>query len=185
MTNIRRRIASLPPVKALRVKKWERNAARYLLSPRLCAAAEQDTSLRHRLIRDRLARFAAPRETAAAAQALGLPPETAEDVLWWQISRGYSLNEYLCYGFAEKTPCERRAFISDRESVLLSYRLNDLDAMAVFSDKARTFAAFGARYGRDVIAPETADDYGAFLRFLRKRDRKDRRRLRKRQPGAV
>ena len=91
-------------------------------------------------------------------------PARREDILWQSIGYGFSVGEYLCYGFADKSPAERRAFLSERESVLLSYQLNDLDAMRLFADKARTYERFGRYYGRELLAVG-AEDFDAFARF--------------------
>ena len=168
MTNVKSVLRSTPPVKALRVQKWQRRAFDGMPPKETVAAAQRDPALRRRLLDDYILSDPAAAEAARlSAQAAGAP-QTAEDMLWCRLAYGFSFSEYRCYGFAEKTLPERLTYFSDRESVLLSYRINDLDGMGLFSDKWRTYRRFSPSYGREAVCVGSAGDYGAFARFLEK-----------------
>lgn len=126
---------------------------------------ELHPALKRRLTEAALSRRADLREIAAFAAANGLSPALREELLWYRLAYGYSRQEYFCYGFAEKAPAERRAFLSERESVLLSYRWNDLDGMTLLNDKYRTFLLFGESFGREAVAVRGPGDGAAFARF--------------------
>ena len=166
MKELRKAVASLPPLRALRREKWQRRSFRRMLPKPIVRAAEASPRIRRRLIAG--LRKRRPEEAARALAAAGGDREAAGDILWYGIAYGFTVSEYFCYGFAGKERGERSRYLSDRESLLLSCQLNDVDRMALFHDKARTYAAFGAYYGRDLLAPETAGDFAAFERFIRK-----------------
>ena len=165
MGKLRKKAASLPPVRALRCVKWQRRSFRRMLPRPIVRAAEAASWVRQWLIVGLLKRR--PDEAARALAAAGGGGDVAGDILWYGIAYGFTVSEYFCYGFAGKEKRERARYLSDRESLLLSCQLNDLNRMALFHDKARTYAAFGAYYGRDLLAPETADELTVFERFIR------------------
>lgn len=127
---------------------------------------ELHPALKRRLTEAALSRRADLREIAAFAAANGLSPALREELLWYRLAYGYSRQEYFCYGFAEKAPAERRAFLSERESVLLSYRWNDLDGMTLLNDKYRTCRLFCEFFGREAVAVRGLGDGAAFARFV-------------------
>lgn len=87
------------------------------------------------------------------------------DMLFCYAAYGFTPNEYLVYGFKERSSEERKAFISDRESVVIGYRLNDLDAMGIFNDKVQTYQIFGKYFKRSALCIEGEKDRSAFLAF--------------------
>ena len=165
MKSIRKRLAELPPVKAARSVKWRgKTRCRMLPSP-VARLLERRPATKRRLTEAALWRRADLREIAAFAAGNGLSPALREDLLWCRLAYGYSRQEYFCYGFADKSPAERRAFLSEREAVLLSYRRNDLDGMALLNDKYQTFRLYGAFFGREAAPVRSAADGPGFLRF--------------------
>ena len=136
-----------------------------MLPSRAALFLELHPALKRRLTEAALSRRADLREIAAFSAANGLSPALREELLWYRLAYGYSRQEYFCYGFPEKTPAERRAFLSERESVLLSYRWNDLDGMTLLNDKYQTFCLYGAFFGRAAAPVRSAADGPGFLRF--------------------
>ena len=163
MAAIRKRLASLPPVKAVRSVRWRLRTRAGLLPERIAGRLERSPERKRRAVEAALRKRSDLRGIEASLQ--GLPRETAEDLLWCRLAYGYSKEEYFCYGFAGRPTEERRRYLSERESVLLSYRLNDLDGMAVFSDKFLTYRRFGAYFGREALAVRSPADRDAFARF--------------------
>lgn len=168
MNSIRSFVFALPPVKALRVEKWRRRVLTGLFSKADVASGEAYPERKRQLIETRKNHDRAAEELARQLAASECSAQKAEDMLWWRFAYGFSFQEYRCYDFEKKTREERLAFFSDRESVLLSYDLNDLDAMSLFSDKWRTYCRFHPLYKRDAVCLSSADDFDTFLRFLAK-----------------
>ena len=90
------------------------------------------------------------------------------DVLFCQMAYGFTPEEYVYLRLAEKAPETRRAFLSNLDRRVLSYRMNDIKDMVIFLDKTRTYARLAAYYGRDAIPIETQKDYATFLSFVEK-----------------
>ena len=148
MTISKQVFVSFPPVKALRQFRWRAHAVSGLLPKALVAACERHPSLA-RLVR-------------------GLTGIGGDEARWYRAAYGFTENEFCCYGFSGLTPEERLNFLSDRESVLLSYLVNDLDAMRVFSDKRQTYLQFREAYGREALFVASPEDRGALECFLRR-----------------
>ena len=165
MKTFRRRFLSFPPVKTVRAVKWRLRTRAQLLPRRIALRLENRPGRRRRLINAALPRRPDLREIAACAARNGWPDETVEDLLWCRLAYGYSKEEYFCYGFDRIPKRDRRAFLSERESVLLSYRWNDPDGMAAFHDKYQTYRRFGAFFGREAVAVRSPEDLPVFLRF--------------------
>lgn len=162
MESMMKQLRALPPVKKVRAVRWRRRAYRGMVPGWLTAPAERVPAIKRTVLR------LWDRKNQTQNTATGASSETAADMAWWRAAYGFSFAEYRCYGFAEKSREERLAFLSDRESVRLSYLLNDLDAMAVFSDKWETYRLFGGYYGREVIRVSELSDPGELSGFLRR-----------------
>ncbi len=148
MTISKRTVLSFPPVKALRRARWQVRAYAGMLPKSAAAAAERLPALKRMTER--------------------LIGTDGDDPQWYRAAYGFSLNEFRCYGFADKDREARLRYLSDRESVLLSYLVNDLDAMGIFSDKWKTYRQFHAFYGRDLCCVASPKDRAAFDAFLRR-----------------
>ena len=168
MMNLRSAIVSLPPVEALRTEKWRRRAAADLFPKAKVRAAEADGGKKRALIEARMKRDTSVPEWRNGLINAGCSPQAAEDMLWCRLAYGFSFSEYRCYCFEDKTIGERLAFFSDRESVMLSYRINDLDGMDLFSDKGKTWRRFAPFYGRDAVCLRSSGDLAALTSFLEK-----------------
>ena len=166
-TSVRSLLCSVPPVKALRTEKWRRRAIAGMPSKSDVAAAEQDPAKRRALIEAYRRSDPALAQEERDALAGGCSARTAQEMVWYRLAYGFTFSEFRSYGFPGKKEEERLAFFSDRESVLLSYRLNDLDAMGLFSDKWKTYCRFRPYYRREAVCLASADDFGAFSRFMK------------------
>ena len=90
----------------------------------------------------------------------------ADDMKFCFFAYGFSPNEYLCYGLANKGIAERRAFISERDIVEYGYRMNDPLARQVLMDKMRTYERFKRFYGRKAVSVCGALDHSRYLDFV-------------------
>lgn len=90
------------------------------------------------------------------------------DMLFWNFAYGFSFNEYLCYEFIKKNNIERQKFLSDRDSVEIGYKLNDINDIQIFNDKVNTYDKFKEFYKRDAVSLISEDDYLIFNDFIKK-----------------
>ena len=162
MSRMMKKLRALPPVKAVRALRWRRRAYKGMVPGWIIAPAECVPGIKRAALR------LWGRKTQMQDTTMDLSPETVADMAWWRVAYGFSPAEYRCYGFAEKSREERLAYFSDRESVRLSYLLNDLDAMAVFTDKWETYRRFGNYFGREVIRVTERSDPAGLSGFLRR-----------------
>lgn len=98
---------------------------------------------------------------------VGNNSELIIDMLFSYFAYGYTPNEFLCYEFQNKTLAERQTFLSDRDSVRYAYRLNPLNDMPLFMDKAKTYQKFKKYYHRELFVFDKKTDYESLKRFLR------------------
>lgn len=104
--------------------------------------------------------------------SLGIPAMTleefdaiAKDVKFCFFAYGFSPSEYLCYGFRCLSDQQRREYISEFESVIYGYRLNDIADMMVFMDKVKTYERFGKYFFREACRVSSKRDYRCFENF--------------------
>lgn len=162
MERWKQKLRVLPPVKAARTVRWRRRAYKGMAPGWIVAPAERVPVIKRTVLR------LWDRNNQIQHTTTDVSPETAADMAWWRVAYGFSPAEYRCYGFAGKSREERLAYLSDRESVRLSYLLNDLDAMAVFSDKWETYRRFGNYFGREVLRVTERSDPAGLSGFLRR-----------------
>ena len=94
--------------------------------------------------------------------------ELKTDMLFCLFAYGFTFNEYVCYQFEGKSREERLAFLSDRDSLLLGYDMNDIDDMMIFSDKMNTYHKFQSSFGREAISLSSQSDYDAYVSYIGK-----------------
>ena len=164
MDACRKRLASFPPVKAVRSVKWRLRTRSQMLPERVAAWAERCPGRKRRMLAAALPKRPDLGEIDRFACGARFSRVLTEKMLWYRFAYGYSKEEFLCYGF-DGTSADRRSFLSERESVLLSYRLNDLDGMAVLNDKYLTYQRYGAYFGREAAVVRSPADEAGFLRF--------------------
>lgn len=92
------------------------------------------------------------------------------DVIFCCLAYGIEPDEYFSYNFASQTSEYRKSFISDRDTMLTIFQLNDSIDVSVFNDKARTYAMYKDYYGRQAVVIRSQADKAQFLEFIEKRD---------------
>lgn len=88
------------------------------------------------------------------------------DMLFCYFAYGFSPSEFLAYGLKNKTFEERRKYISDRESVIYAYKLNDIDTVRLFMDKNKTYEVLKDYFHRDAISITQQNDYNKYVDFV-------------------
>ncbi len=90
------------------------------------------------------------------------------ELLFYRIAYGFHPEEYACYELDRYSRAEQKAFISSRGSMTAVYRMNDCEAMDVFNNKGKTYAKFGAYYGREAVYIAKQSDLEKYMQFVTK-----------------
>lgn len=90
------------------------------------------------------------------------------DMAFCFFAYGFMPDEYLCYHLEEKTPDERKLFVSDRDCEEISYTENDIVDMGIFFDKYLTYKHFSRYYGREAVSVSSEKDFDAFEKFAKR-----------------
>lgn len=170
------KIKTYSAIKLLRKRKWKRHANRYLLPVYDMNRTNQNNISRKEILQQHLKKFPdeadkIKKEIQSAFNILNIKDNSgkiAQDILFWNVVYGFSVNEYLCYDFINKSEEERHTYISDREIVNFGYEVNDLDKMNIFSDKMLTYHMFEPYFGRKAICIKDRKDYPIFRKFVKK-----------------
>ena len=94
--------------------------------------------------------------------------EYLADMKFCFYAHGFLPYEFICYELHKQTPQARKAYIPDQERIEKVYRMNDIVAVNLFHDKARTYEAFGEYYHRECVSVEKESDYSRFKAFVEK-----------------
>lgn len=92
--------------------------------------------------------------------------EIRQDMLFCRFAYGFMPEEYVCYRLDEKTPAERRDFISESDHMSFCYKMNDPVDINIFNDKMRTYNRFGKYYCRQIISVNGANDFERFSNYV-------------------
>ncbi len=94
-----------------------------------------------------------------------------KDILNMARKYRFSVDEYFCYHFIDKTEEERKTFISDLNRVDFCETLNLSKNLAIFDDKLKSAEVFGKYYGRDVCGVKSVRDINKLKEFVVKHNR--------------
>lgn len=88
------------------------------------------------------------------------------DMLFCRFAYGFQPDEYLCFGLENKTAEERKTFVSDIDRMCYVYRMNDLFAIPIFNNKAKTYSLFKEYFKRDAVAIHKPEDFQKFENYV-------------------
>lgn len=165
------------PFKRAYVKRTIRKVTRQMFSEEEVAAAELDDERRRELVKNALFHWPEREKelnerieqifrATYAEQSDASLAEVREDMLFCFFAYGFSPNEYVSYELRDKTPQERKEFVSDRLSVCIGYRMNDFAQLGIYMDKMQTYERFKPYYGRKAVCIASDADYPGFLEFI-------------------
>ena len=167
-------------VKQYRVHKWKKFFKRWMFTEEERRQAEKDpTAVREIVYAHIKNNKSVPANTLSDLENVikrsgraDIPAadldELKTDMLFCLFAYGFTFNEYVCYQFEGKSREERLAFLSDRDSLLLGYDMNDIDDMMIFSDKMNTYHKFQSSFGREAISLSSQSDYDAYVSYIGK-----------------
>lgn len=105
------------------------------------------------------------RQAQETLRSFGMEPTDAlvQDMVRETLIHGTFYDEYVHYGFAEKSELERRTFLTDAVRNAICNKINDPQAQAMLMDKYRAYEHFGTWYGRKCIKAASEADKEAFV----------------------
>lgn len=92
----------------------------------------------------------------------------ATDMIFCRLAYGFIPSEYVCFEFENKTPSERKEYISDIDMNVFGYSVNNIKVLQNILDKGDSYRMFCDCFKRDVLVIENATDYASFHKFIKK-----------------
>lgn len=103
--------------------------------------------------------------------AKDLDGNTLDKVLFSYFAYGFNPDEFLSYGLVDKSFVEQQEYISNRDTNIIVYSLNDIVDIDIFYDKWRTYELFKPYFHREAIKVEEPQDYERFDAFAQRHPR--------------
>ena len=94
--------------------------------------------------------------------------EIRTDMLFCWLAYGFLPSEYIGFGFRERTPEQRREFVSDLDTSAFGYTVNHIVEMQTVMNKATSAVKYQKYFKRDFIVIGSTDDVDDFNRFVEK-----------------
>lgn len=94
--------------------------------------------------------------------------EVRTDILFCRLAYGFIPSEYVGFSLENRLPEERKAFVSDVDTNVFGYSVNDISQVQSFLDKAEGYKRVKDHFRRDAVVVEKAKDYPAFASFAEK-----------------
>lgn len=94
--------------------------------------------------------------------------ETFQDVMFCHFAYGFRADEYFMYGLKEKTPSQRKEYMSDRDMhAFIIYKMNDVVDKDILRNKIKMYDMFKEFYKRDAIGVSGRKDYEKVKSFIK------------------
>ena len=93
--------------------------------------------------------------------------ELKTEILFCCFAYGFEPDEFFSYNLRDRNPVERKSFMSDRDTMIMIFQMNDRSDISLFNDKAETYEFYKDYYGRQAIAINNSEDFGAFEAFIK------------------
>lgn len=94
--------------------------------------------------------------------------ELKTDILFCRLAYGFLPSEYTGFDLENKTPEERKQFVSDLDTYAFGYTVNDITEMQSIWDKGDAYHRFKTYFKRDAVVVCRASDYEAYKAFVSK-----------------
>ena len=86
------------------------------------------------------------------------------------LAYGFAPDEFIYYRLKDKSPEEKKAYVTDIERKMIQYIMGDFKDLQYVFDKAATYEKFGSYYKRDEISISGKADFEKFRAFAQKHD---------------
>lgn len=90
------------------------------------------------------------------------------DMMFCRLSYGFIPSEYVCFELENKTPDERKEYVSDIDMNVFGYSVNDITVLQGILDKGDSYYRFKEYFKRDAIVVEKRKDFADFHAFIKK-----------------
>ena len=90
-----------------------------------------------------------------------------DDMMFCYLAYGFLPSEYICFELENKSPEERKAFVSDIDTKIFGYSVNDITVMQGIINKGKCYKNYTKFFHREGIVVEGKDDYNDFLSFIK------------------
>ena len=90
------------------------------------------------------------------------------DMLYCRLAYGFIPSEYIGFELEEKTPDERKKFVSDIDTNVFGYSVNNIKQLQTILDKGDSYHRFAEYFKRDALVIEHRKDYEAFHKFIQR-----------------
>ena len=84
-----------------------------------------------------------------------------------RLAYGFAADEYLFFGLEDKSPAERRTYVSHLERISNAFCMNDFSQMQVFNDKWKTYCLLKPFYRRDAVMLSKPWHFSRFREFVK------------------
>lgn len=164
--------------KKLQAEKVKR-VRRHLMTPEEIARCEKDAAYKHELV----AQYARKQEkqlrpirkemelvlSHSAEYGDRANDQTLrDDILFCRMAYGFLPSEYTGFELENRTPEERKKFVSDLDTFVFGYSVNDISILQSIVDKGRSTRMFGKYFGRDYLEINKKTKLDDFLKFVEK-----------------
>lgn len=89
------------------------------------------------------------------------------DILYCKYAYGFNPDEYFMYNLKNKSPVERKKFISDKDRLEFIYKVNDIIDMDVVRNKNLTYKNFQKFYQRKALCITKNTELKDFINFVK------------------
>lgn len=90
------------------------------------------------------------------------------DMIFCRLAYGFIPSEYVSFELEDKTPEERKEYVSDIDMNFFGYTVNDIKVIQGILDKGDSFNRFKEYFKRDAIIIQKKSDYRVFHAFVQK-----------------
>lgn len=164
--------------KYLQTKKVQR-LYRHILSKKEIAEGENDPSKKKKIITPYMKKwkkYLAPTIVEMNDIFINAPlykdkndkEEIKVDMLFCRLAYGFIPSEYVSFELENKTPQERKAFVSDIDTNVFGYSVNNIRELQKILDKGDCAKHFKTYFKRDFIVIEKDKDWVLFHEFVKK-----------------
>lgn len=94
--------------------------------------------------------------------------EIRTDMLFCWLAYGFLPSEYIGFGFIERTPEERKEFVSDLDTSTFGYTVNNIVELQRVINKTTSALKYQKYFKRDFLIIGSRDDQAAFNSFVEK-----------------
>ena len=174
IVKVRSHYPDIPMVKRRLARARINKIRRYMLTPEQVQECENDAALRRKTVAyyskkwEKRLKKELKKAKDLCRNVPGDAKENYVDMLFCRLAYGFAAEEYITFQLKDKTPEERKTYVSDQQRFCNVYRMNDISELQIFNDKARTYEKLAPYYKRDAVSLQKKEDLPAFMAFVEK-----------------